>query len=293
MVHLAPADNIFGQVVETVLVEDIGGYFHLFVTFRWPGGCHGGEPDRAAATAPVVIGELLERAAPHHHLAAKLEIRVVLGLFFGDYLHLVAELGLERTGDILPGQGHLLGGSVNGGIKTPGPDVALFDYLLDNMGWEYPLPFVERIPAGRFTVLIIVAVAGRLQKRIHHDAGVGNELAQAQRHDGLDDIGQHLHLGKFHQEGEIAPRWRSLHQPESHLGDDAVVGLGKDTVHVRTRAPFGSLPAGGVWHATHAGTDHVAVGQYHFHAAGEEEMISVGSIAGSSVERVPHGTDNC
>jgi hypothetical protein len=85
---------------------------------------------------------------------------------------------------------------------------------------------------------------------------------------------------------EISPRSRTGfpgledrrlgHQPETHLGADAVVGLGEHAVQRRAVAPLEHLPGLVALDAAHAGAVDIAVGHHHFHAALHQEVFAIG-----------------
>lgn len=122
----------------------------------------------------------------------------------------------------------------------------------------------------------------------HH--AVGDDAADAQRAEHLHQVLDVLIFIVL--DGERLERRRLRHQPEAHLGDDAIVGLGKDTIQVWAIAPLEYLPDVGVGDATHGGAQHLAVGQDHFHAAGEHKVLGIRSIADAAIQGVADRTDD-
>ncbi len=118
--------------------------------------------------------------------------------------------------------------------------------------------------------------------RNHHR--VGDDVGHAQRPQRLhrgDDVGL---LGIADDE-RLEGR-RSRHQPQAQLGDDAEIGLREDSVEIGTKAPFEHLPGIAVGQRSHAGAQHLAGRQHHFHAAREQEMLAIGRVADATIDRV-------
>ena len=85
---------------------------------------------------------------------------------------------------------------------------------------------------------------------------------------------------------------RSGRMPETHLGADTVVRLSEHAVQRRAITPFEDLPGLVALDAAHAGAQHVAVGQHHFHAALHQEVFAIRRVAHAPVHGVADRTGN-
>ena len=189
---------------------------------------------------------------------------------------------LERAGHDLPVHLDLLGRAVQGGIDVPGAQVLV---LLD---------LLEHRVGRRAWLLQVIGAAGVAGGRFPEHAGdhhrVRNDLGNAQRTDEFDDLANVAVLVELDLEG-LDDRWLG-HQPETHLGADAVVGLGEHAVQRWAITPFEDLPGLVALDAAHAGAQHVAVGQHHFHAALHQEVFAIRRVAHTPVHGVADRTGN-
>ena len=277
--HVAPADDEFADIIEAVLAEDVLGHFHLLQGFRTLGLGHRREPDRAAAAAPVVEAELAEVGLALHQVEAVLQRLAALRLLGGD--DLAAGSRRHRLDDLPVGVVGFLG-AVEAGIHVPGADVVvLLDLAHGRIG--------DRAGAG-VVVGTLDRGAGRFPQRMRDDDRIGNHHRDAQGAQRIDDLGDVGFVGVLDAERTEVRRRR--HQPHAHLGHDAVVGLGEDAIERRPVAPLENLPGVRVRHRTHAGAQHVAIGQHHFHAAGKQEVLAVGRVADAAIDHVAQRAGN-
>ena len=82
------------------------------------------------------------------------------------------------------------------------------------------------------------------------------------------------------------------HEPEAHLGHDAVVRLLEQPIDARTETRLELLPGLGAGQSAHPGAHHPAVGQDHLDAALGLEMAAVGreGDADAAVQRIAQHT---
>src|SRR5690606_20977318 len=192
-----------------------------------------------------------------------------------------AEL-LQRVSDDLEVDIDLLLGAIQAGIDVPGAEILVLLNLLE-----------DRVGGGtRLADVVRAAHAGGCSfpdgSGDHH--GVGDDLGQAQRTNELDDLGD---IGLFGElDLERLEHRRLGHQPEAHLGADAVVGLGEHAVQGRTVAPLEHLPGVVALHAAHTGAVDVTVGQDHFHAALHHEVLAVWGVTHAAVHGVAQRAGN-
>ncbi|MCY1420624.1 hypothetical protein D9M71_362510 [compost metagenome] len=187
---------------------------------------------------------------------------------------------LQGAGDDVPVHVDLFLGAVQRGIDVPGPEVlVLLDLLEDGVGGR----------PGLGGVLGTTGVAGRGFPEYagdHH--GVRDDLGDTQGTDEFDDLGD---VGLVLElDLERLEHRRLGHQPEAHLGADAVVGLGEHAVQGRAVAPLEYLPGVVAFHAAHAGPVDVTVGQHHFHAALHQEVFAIRGVADATVHGVAQRT---
>src|SRR5262245_55400003 len=83
-------------------------------------------------------------------------------------------------------------------------------------------------------------------------------------------------------------RRRPWQQPYAHARDDAEIRLSEQAVEDRAKAVFRRVPVhqAVMIERSVAGAHHLTIAKHDFHTAGKAEMIKVGRVAGTLVERV-------
>ncbi len=117
-----------------------------------------------------------------------------------------------------------------------------------------------------------------------------HDLALLEPADGVDERNDVTELRDRDDAGGEVLRRR--HEPEAHLGHDAVVRLLEQAIDARTETRLELLPGLGARQSAHTGAHHPAVGQDHLDAALGLEMVAVGreGDADAAVQRIAQHT---
>ena len=116
-------------------------------------------------------------------------------------------------------------------------------------------------------------------------------------HPGVHQVSQDIHEGNdvvvmLNAGAADQARLRLRVQPESHLGDHAVVRLREYSVHKRPGSILELLPGLRGRQGAHAGAHHLSVGQHDLHPAVRVEVVAIGQwrTAGAAVNGVADRT---
>ncbi len=273
MVHVPHADDELAGIIQPVLPQNALSHGHLFERFAAARLRDGREPHGASATPPVVEGEFLEGHITAHQGRAILEGRIVPRFLLRKDFRLAGFA--EGVRDDLPIHVNLLLGAIQGGVHVPHTQLMVL----------HDLP--HRVVSDRSGPGHIVAPLGlcrRLIERMGDHDRIGDDAADAKRPDGLDDFHDVVFVFVLNDKG--LERGRGGHQPESELGDDAVIGLGEDPIQVRSISPLEDLPGVGLRQRAHPRAQHLAVREDDFHPAGKEKMFSIGRIPDAAIQRI-------
>src|SRR5690606_4656221 len=280
VVHVTRGNDELRNIVQAVLVQDALGQRCLLAALAATGLTDRREPHGATAPTPVVQTELLQVRHTGHQLSAVLEGLLVPGLFLGDDATL-AEL-LELVDDDLPVDVDLLLGAVQCRVQVPGTHAGVLLALL--------LDLVVGVARLGDVVGTTHVAAARFPEDIGDHRRVGDDPVDTQRTQDLDDLDNVFLV--LEDDLERLEYRRLGHQPEAHLGADAVVGLGEHAVQGRAIAQLKDRPAVAAIHTTHTDALDITVGHYHFHPAPHHEVLAAGSVTHSTGHGVAHRAGN-
>jgi hypothetical protein len=139
---------------------------------------------------------------------------------------------------------------------------------------------------GTFSFIVInfLAIYGSLLEDVAKMREVCNDLFDAQR---SDDINKGLKIFLTREsEHENFRTFRFRHQPQTHLGNDAIVRLSEDAISVRSETIREELPCIRSRHRAHTGPHDLTIWQHDLKTTMHAEMVTIGGISDTAIESV-------